>query len=371
MPTVVSNEPSHADNLREHLHGAIAALLEAPWVSIAPARVEQLALEVFHWQRVHNEAYGRIADATLDGRSPCSLDEIPAVPTEVFKHARVACFAPERTIRIFRTSGTTRDLRGVHAFDDLSLYALGAVITARHFLLPRAHYRLVLLAPDEREVPDSSLSFMLARFAEAWGGGDFCVRSGVLDVPHVRACLGAAREEGVPVALLGASYGFVHLMDALDETEPLPPGSVVMPTGGFKGRSRELAPDDFHARLRQCFHVHRGQIVGEYGMTELSSQAYEVHTDGTPPGTYRAPPWMVVRAVDPTTLAPLPPGEVGLLRVVDLANLGSAVAIQTSDLGRVTAAGFEVHGRAPGASPRGCARALDVVLSGATSDGPW
>jgi hypothetical protein len=110
--------------------------------------------------------------------------------------------------------------------------------------------------------------------------------------------------------------------------------------------------------------VARTQIVGEYGMTELSSQAYEAHREGCAPGVFRAPPWMRVTAVDPVALTRVPDGEIGLLRVVDLANVGSAVAIQTSDLGRVHPDGFEVLGRAPGASPRGCARALDAALSG-------
>jgi len=352
-------------SVRERLHRSVSALIDAPPESVSPAAVEQLALEVFHWQRARNEAYARVADAALDGAAPATIDEIPAVPTDVFKHCRVACFEPERAVRTFLTSGTTQDVRGAHAFDDLSLYARGCVAAARRGLLPRDRYQLVLLAADEREAPESSLSFMLARFAERWGGGDFCVRGGALDHALARRRIEEARRDDVPVALLGASYGFVHLMDAMGGArEALPAGSVVMPTGGFKGRSREVAPDVFHALLGERFGVARAQIVGEYGMTELSSQAYEAHADGAPPGTYRAPPWMAVRAVDPATLAPLPEGEVGLVRVVDLANLGSAVAIQTSDLGRVTRDGFEVLGRAPGATPRGCARALDAALSG-------
>lgn len=352
-------------SVREGLHRAVEALLDAPMEAASPAAVEALALAVFAWQRGSNEAYGRIADAALEGREPRTIDEIPAVPTEVFKHARVACFDPARTVRTFLTSGTTQDVRGAHPFDDLSLYARGCVAAARRWLLPRDRYAMVFLAADEAEAPESSLSFMLARFAARWGDGDFCVRGGRLDHRRVRERLAEARRADLPVALLGASYGFVHLVDALgDARETLPAGSVVMPTGGFKGRSREIAPADFHALLGERLGVSRGQIVGEYGMTELASQAYEAHAEGAPPGTYRAPPWMVVRAVDPGSLAPLPTGEVGLVRVVDLANLGSAVAIQTSDLGRVTAEGFEVLGRAPGATPRGCARALDAALSG-------
>jgi hypothetical protein len=357
-------------SVRERLHRSITALIDAPPDSVSPAVVEQLALEVFHWQRARNPAYARIAEAALDGADPATIDEIPAVPTDVFKHARVACFEPERDLRTFLTSGTTQERRGAHPFDDLSLYARAAVVAARRWLLPAPRYRLVLLCADEREAPESSLSFMLARFAERWGGGDFCVAGGRLDHALALARIEGARREGVPVALLGASYGFVHLVDAMgDARVELPAGSVVMPTGGFKGRSREVEPDAFHALLGARLGVTRAQIVGEYGMTELSSQAYEAHAEGAPPGTYRAPPWMSVSAVDPATLAPLPKGKVGLVRVVDLANLGSAVAIQTSDLGRVTDAGFEVLGRAPGAAPRGCARALDAALAGGLSGG--
>lgn len=349
-------------SVRERLHRSITTLIDAPPDSVSPAAVEQLALEVFHWQRARNVTYARIAEAALDGADPATLDEIPAVPTDVFKHARVACFEPERDLRTFLTSGTTQERRGAHPFDDLSLYTRAALTTAQRWLLPAARYRLVLLCADEREAPESSLSFMLARFADHWGDGAFCVSEGRLDHALALARLDAARRDHVPVALLGASYGFVHLVDAMgDARVELPAGSVVMPTGGFKGRSREVDPDAFHALLGARFGVTRAQIVGEYGMTELSSQAYETSTAGT----YQAPPWMHVSAVDPATLRPLPKGSVGLVRVVDLANLGSAVAIQTSDLGRVTDAGFEVHGRAPGATPRGCARALDAALSGA------
>ncbi len=353
---------------RERLRREIAALLARPHEAIGEAEVERLAVDVFRWQRGHNPVLARVADASLDGRAVTGIDDIPALPTDVFKAARVACFAPEHTARVFRTSGTTREARGEHPFDDLSLYELAAVSAARRWLLPEARYRFVLLASDERAASDSSLSFMLARFVDAWGEGDrdaFCVTGAGLDAARALGRIADAEREGVAVALLGASYGFVHLVDAMGEgRSPLPPRSVVMPTGGFKGRSREVEPAAFHAMLGERFGVGRTQIVGEYGMTELSSQAYEAHREGCAPGVYRAPPWMRVTAVDPVTLARVPDGEVGLVRVVDLANLGSAVAIQTSDLGRVRAQGFEVLGRAPGATPRGCARALDAALSG-------
>lgn len=350
----------------EELREAIAALLAKPHEAIDAAEVERLAVALFRWQYERNPVLARVADAALDGRAVRGIDEIPAVPTDVFKAARVACFAPDRVVRAFRTSGTTQDVRGVHAFEDLSLYESAAVSAARRWLLPASEYRFALLAHDEREAPDSSLSFMLARFVERWGGDRdaFCIKGDALDVAAVMQTFELATRAQEPVALLGAAYGFVHLVDAMgDGAIALPAGSVVMPTGGFKGRAREVAPDAFHAMLCARFGVARSQIVGEYGMTELSSQAYEAHREGAAPGVFRAPPWMRVTAVDPSSLEALPEGETGLLRVVDLANMGSAIAIQTSDLGRVTAHGFEVFGRAPGATPRGCSRALDAALS--------
>lgn len=349
------------------LRDEIAALLARSHARVESAEVERLAVRLFQWQYARNPVLARVADAALDGREVRGIDEIPAVPTDVFKHARVACFAPERTVRTFRTSGTTQDLRGEHPFEDLALYEAAAESAAKRWLLPRSAYRFVLLASDEGEAPDSSLSFMLARFATLWGASEraFFITRGALDAEGAERAIEEAAQQGVPVALLGAAYGFVHLVDAMGaRSVSLPEGSVVMPTGGFKGRSREVAPDAFHAMLQGRFGVARSQIVGEYGMTELSSQAYEAHAEGCAPGEFRAPPWMRVTAVDPVSLERVEDGEVGLIRVVDLANVGSSVAIQTSDLGRVTARGFEVLGRAPGATPRGCSRALDAALSG-------
>jgi len=104
------------------------------------------------------------------------------------------------------------------------------------------------------------------------------------------------------------------------------------------------------------------RIAHEYGMTELSSQAYDRPRPDGAPGLYQSPPWLRLDVVDPVTLAPLGVGALGLVRVLDLANLGSTVAVQTSDLGRMHPEGLELLGRAPGATPRGCARAMDALL---------
>lgn len=345
--------------LREALERAVDAGVDAPMTDF-----DRVATELFAWQRARNPALERVANASLAGASVTRGDEVPAVPTDVFKVARVACFAPERDTRVFETSGTTRDARGRHAFADTSLYARASVETAARWLLPEARYRCVLLAQPEADAPGSSLTFMLARFAERWDPerrAPFFVREGALALDAVIASVREARE---PVAMLGTTFAFVHLadhLDALGATLPLPEGSVVMPTGGSKGRAREVRDDELRALLSRVLEVDRGRVVGEYGMTELSSQAWEVA-----PGRFRAPPWMRVTPIDPNTLAPKEIGEVGVLRCHDLLNLGSSAAVLTSDLGVLHGDGtFSVLGRAAGATPRGCARAMDHLLLGA------
>lgn len=344
------------------------ALAAAPFGSVGEDVVETVGCAVFAWQRERCPVIDRVASSALGSRTPAALSEIPALPTDVFKAARVACFPESATVRVFETSGTTQEVHGRHAFADLSLYESAACATAARWLLPRPEYRCVFLAEPEELAPTSSLSFMLARFAERWHQGPddpWMVRRAALDVERVGAAVRGACRDGVPVALLGTSFGFVHLLDALGDTRwTLPPGSVAMPTGGFKGRSREIDPAVLRGMIRAATGLAEADIVGEYGMTELSSQGYEARREGR--ASYRVPPWVRVSMVDAVTLRERPRGEVGLVRVVDLMNLGSAVAIQTSDLGRMDTdgGGFVVLGRAPGATPRGCARAMDAALSG-------
>ncbi len=355
------------------LHERLRSLATTPMGAITDDAVEALGLAVFAWQRAHNPVVARIAARTLGERAPEALAEVPALPTDVFKTVRVACFPERETVRVFETSGTTQEVRGRHPFASTDLYEAAAIASARRWLLPEAEYRFVLLAESESGAPASSLSFMLARFAETWDArrgtarldDAWTVRDAALDVAAVAAAFDRSMGDGVPVALLGTSFGFVHLLDAVGAKQwRLPNGSVAMPTGGFKGRSREVDPEVLRGMIAATFGLPPAGILGEYGMTELSSQGYEARREGR--ASYRVPPWMRVTMVDPETLREVPRGRVGLVRVVDLMNLGSAIAIQTSDLGRVDedGDGFVVLGRAPGATPRGCARAMDAALSG-------
>jgi len=176
----------------------------------------------------------------------------------------------------------------------------------------------------------------------------------------------------MPVVVMGTSFAFVHVTDELgDERLKLAPGSRAMHTGGYKGRSREVEPAELRSKIAQIFGIPTAAVVGEYGMTELSSQLYEGTlrasckevAPSAEHGVFVAPPWLRVVSTDPETLLSLPDGEIGILRFEDLANVDSALIVQTADRGRCTDRGVELLGRAPGAPPRGCSLAVEELLS--------
>jgi acyl-CoA synthetase (AMP-forming)/AMP-acid ligase II len=353
------------------LTGRIAALIErcADGSRDDTAR-DALLDELLTWQSQHVAAYGHFL--SNEQRRPHNF-ALPALPTDAFRFARVASHAPQESVRSFHTSGTTGTARGQHSFADLSLYDRAAGAAARYALFPdRPRLRLIILAPDERELPDSSLSYMLARFKPWFGTDHSCYvwRRGQLQVNRLVSELMDAQEKRDPVALLGTSFAFVHAEDAMRVRFELPAKSRIMQTGGFKGRSRSIEPDAMLAMLQARYGVPESNIVQEYGMTELSSQCYEstlrsaLLSTASGPRRLWVPGWMRVRTIDPDTLAGLPNGQVGLLRIDDLANVGSVCAIQTSDLARIDAHGLTVLGRAPDAIARGCSIAVDAWLGG-------
>ena len=373
------------DPERQRLHGAIAGLIaRLAGGERNDAARDALLMEVLAYQVQRVEAYGRLVrqQRASHGGVSTGLSSIeggpagyPALPTDVFRYVRVGSFPVSAEVRCFRTSGTTQGIRGTHVFADLSLYDQSAYAAARFALFPDvARMRLLVLAPAAAEVEDSSLSYMLARFGEWFGsaGGAVVFRGGHLQVRELVAALREAESERVPVALLGTSFAFVHAEDALGAQRfALAPGSRIMQTGGYKGRSREVEPGALRQLLVARYGVAPAYLVQEYGMTELSSQLYSSQLrqafDGGPVAASTAhslwvPPWVRVAVVDPETLQPLSAGETGLLRIDDLANLDSVSALQTADLAYLQADGVVLVGRSPGAVPRGCSLSIEEAL---------
>lgn len=357
------------------LHRRVCAFVEAyERGAPMPEPFEGLALRIAVHQAESSPPYARLLAARgLRIDDATTLRALPAVPTDAFKAARIATFADEDASVVFRTSGTTIGARGEHWLADVRTYDRAACAFGRTHLVPPGAGRVpvVVLGPSPREAPDSSLSHMNAKFVEVFGSEGreqdvFVVDDGTLDLAAFDRSVSRALALGDEAMLvLGTSFAFVHLLDALEDAPfPLPKGSVVMQTGGFKGRSRTVEPDALRAALADAFAIDRRQIVGEYGMTELGSQFYErTYLDASAPeGVYVEPPWARVEAVDPVSLEPVAFGEVGLARIIDLVNVDSAVVVQTQDRVRRVAGGFELLGRMEGAAPRGCSIAIDELL---------
>ncbi len=184
-----------------------------------------------------------------------------------------------------------------------------------------------------------------------------------LDTPH-----SAFR---TPQLILGTAFSFVHLLDFLAENNlqfRLPENSRVMETGGYKNRSRSLPKSELHALITERLGIAPENIICEYGMSELSSQAYAVtsgewrvisgngstHHSSHITHHFQFPPWARVQIISPETGREVGEGETGLIRIFDLANVFSVAAIQTEDLGVRRGDGFELIGRAQLAEPRGC-----------------
>lgn len=329
------------------------------------------ALELFERQYAAIAPYREFCDRR--GVTPVTASsalQIPAVPTEVFKHVRL-CTSPH-TERVFRTSGTTQGVRGEHHFSTLDHYRAAIPEPFRRYCMPdRSRMPMVVLAPSPGEAPDSSLSFMLGELVAQFGAplaSGFFVTEGDdglgFDWDGVVELLEAARG---PVMLLGTAFAFVDFFDEVDLTFSLPAGSRVMETGGLKGRTREVTREELYGLFEERLGIAPTHCLAEYSMTELSSQAYTDALERSLPWSqtrFRLPPWARVVAVDPLSLEPLAAGERGLLRWIDLANADSVVAVQTADVGIVDPdGGFQLFGRAAGAELRGCSLAVEELVS--------
>lgn len=355
----------------------------------------RLALDVFGGQFEANAPYRSFCEKRgVDPETIRNYRDIPAVPTDVFKHVRLTTAG--EPVRTFRTSGTTLGERGEHHFGTLSVYRASLVGPFKRFCMPDTdQMRMLIVAPSGKELPDSSLSFMLDELLERFGdaqSGYFVHRrdDGSLEMAfdELVEALDQAEADGVVTMLLGTAFGFAEFFEATDGTDgtkswQLAAGSRVMETGGFKGKTREVSRDELYEMFEARLGVPEGRCVSEYSMTELSSQAYSDdlyktlqhgvrhHVETARTGVrhhvrvLQTPPWARVEIVDPLSFEPIEEPETeGLIRWYDLANTESVVAVQTSDLGvLVDGGGFLLHGRAPQAKLRGCSLTIEEIVS--------
>jgi hypothetical protein len=332
-----------------------------------------LALELFTLQFAHNGPYRRFCEAR--GASPRSVEHwtrVPTVPTTAFKELELTCLPVTERTGVFLSSGTTehRSSRHFHSAESLAVYEACSLAWFRQHVSGSGD--LLILTPSLAQARHSSLVHMFeaARRDSGCSESAFVGRRNAkgewtLDFERCVAVLRAAGESGQPLVMPGTAFSFVHLLDFLDERDlrfQLPSGSRVMETGGYKGRSRSLPKAELHTLISERLGVSASHIVCEYGMSELSSQAYDrvvcstetSHHTSLVTRHFSFPPWARAQIISPETGREVADGETGLIRVYDLANVFSVMAIQTEDLGIRRGDGFELIGRAEFAEPRGC-----------------
>ncbi|HLZ72394.1 MAG TPA: long-chain fatty acid--CoA ligase [Dehalococcoidia bacterium] len=363
------------DRLLQALEQRVLAVIHGgAGVPMPDDAFNHLALDVFAIQYARNEPYRRYCE--LKGAAPATVRdwrEVPAVPTAAFKELPLTCFPPDDAELVFTTSGTTQGGRqGTHYLASAKLYNASLLAHFEAALLPDgARPPALVLAQSPAELPHSSLSHMFGAIErELAEDCAYYVDEAGLHADALARDLSLAEAEAKPVMLLGTAFAFVHFLDACAGRGlrwALPKRSRLMDTGGFKGRSREVPRDELYRLYREVFGLQEQYLVNEYGMTELCSQFYDAtlidhEARRRRPLRKLAPPWCRVQALDPETMRPAAEGATGVLRFFDLSNLYSVAAVQTEDLGRTVADGFEVLGRAQGAEARGCSIALDDLL---------
>jgi acyl-CoA synthetase (AMP-forming)/AMP-acid ligase II len=349
------------------------------WIQSAPASREPfnaLALAIARFQADFNPGYRRLLQAW--GSQLDTLDSIIAVPADAFRLSRMAVHSADADAVRYVTSGTTSSSRGTHAMRRTDTYRTSAIAAARPALLAGTGHAAVVALLPSGTTETSSLAAMAQMFMDEFepplptGTSDCHAPSPwLLDAPDVVAALVAhldrARALDKPLLVVATTLALVQLLHLLGDTRlDQWPQVVVMPTGGAKGKAQDLDPSELRSRVMKAFGIAAHQVVGEYGMTELSSQLYEAHPTrkdiNLVPGVYYAPAWLHVCPVDGETLRPVPAGEAGLARFIDLANIDSAVCVVTQDLIRAHAGGFELVGRQTGAPARGCSLSTEEWL---------
>jgi hypothetical protein len=303
-----------------------------------------LAMDVYAFQYSKNPVYRQFCD--LVGRTPDnvnSLDHVPFLPVELFK-SHVIKTDKWKSKLIFRSSGTTDQNHSVHHIRSPELYRKNSEAGFTSFYGDPSDYVWLALLPSYIEQPSSSLIFMIRNFISAskYRQSGFYLDSDQAFIEVLRTCF----KQNLPVILFGVTFALLDLA----ERQKIPlKNTLVMETGGMKGRRLELTREDVHQKLKDSFSVEA--IHSEYGMTELLSQAWsQDHGVFYPTRTLR----ITTRDItDPFKV--LEAGKRGAICCVDLANLDSASFIATDDLGICYSDGsFMILGRVDNSDLRGC-----------------
>ncbi len=304
---------------------------------------ETLSLEVFKYQFELNNIYRDFCILlSKDPHSVKTISDIPFLPIEFFKSKQL--ISGNRPPQItFTSSGTTGSTTSKHYVSDLRLYEKSFLEAFRIFYGAPEEYTFLALLPSYLERTGSSLIYMvdsLINHSKDEESGFY-----LNNLEELSGKLKQLDKNGKKVFLIGVSFA---LLDLVEKEHFNLKNTIVMETGGMKGRRKEMIREELHDKLKAGFGVDK--IHSEYGMTELLSQAYS-----TGKGIFECPPWMDILIRDPEdALTFLKNGKTGGINVIDLANINSCSFIATQDLGRKKNDQIEILGRFDNSDVRGC-----------------
>lgn len=308
----------------------------------------QKAIEIFRFQAKYNKVYQEFVSLLgVEIENVKKIEEIPFLPISFFKTRKVAVHDSYQ--KIFKSSGTTGQIRSQHFVYSLQTYIHSFVTGINHFYSNFKDYTILALLPSYLEQGDSSLVFMADYLINntAHNQSSFYLNNH----EELSEKIEELEQEKKPYLLLGVSYA---LLDFKDKFPKKIKSGIVMETGGMKGRRKEMTKSELHQELSEGFGTK--EIHSEYGMTELMSQAYSKGN-----GIYQCPPWMKVltrNTTDPFQLSLS--HSKGLINVIDLANVHSCSFIATDDLGKLEENNnFSILGRFDTSEIRGCNLLVD------------
>ena len=300
------------------------------------------AIQLYEKQFSNNLIYRSFCDLVHKHPSDCeSVIEIPFLPISFFKTHEVLTGNPECS-HIFESSGTGGKTSSHHVAD-IEVYEQSFFNCFELFYGHPNQFAVIGLLPGYLEKPNSSLIYMMQKLIEI----SDCVDSGFYldNYQKLHDVLKRREQANQKTFLLGVSFA---LLDFAEQFPCSLQHTILVETGGMKGRRKELVREELHAQLKQYLDV--GDIQSEYGMTELLSQAYAKDN-----GRFHCPPWMKVLVRNPNNPLDIQAYGTGCLNIIDLANKNSCAFIGTDDLGRVYSdRTFEVIGRLDSSDVRGC-----------------
>lgn len=310
---------------------------------VSEADFEALSLEIFRYQFENNRVYNNYVKAL--GVNPSgihTITQIPFLPIRFFKSHPVQTggFIPET---VFESSGTTGTVNSRHLVKDISLYTESFTRSFELFYGPVKNWCIIGLLPSYLERSNSSLVFMVNNMIKESAHE----KSGFYldEYDQLFTVLNELERQQQKTLLIGVTFA---LLDFAEQFQPVLKNTVVMETGGMKGRRKEMIRPELHELLTKSFHI--TTVHSEYGMTELLSQAWS-----TGEGIFNTPPWMRILVRDEEDPLLVRETGAGAINVIDLANVHSCSFIATDDAGKVFKnRSFEILGRMDGSDLRGC-----------------